>query len=89
MLAGLKAFFAKLDGEAHELDQEAIADGKQALADVEAQVSAFAPSLAEFETGLKALVADAEPGLKTGAETLLAKLLADFAPLVETAAKSL
>jgi len=79
---------AKLEAIWHTIDGEAKADLEKALADVEAEVAKAQPILAEFETALKAAVAAAEPEVKAEIEALLAKLLADFAPLLGKAPAS-
>lgn len=80
-----QALEAKLEALWADVSGQAKADALQALADVKAQVAKAEPILTEFEAGLKALLVAAEPQLKADAEALLAKLLADFAPLLGTA----
>jgi len=72
----------KLEAVWKDIDGEAKTEALEALADVKAEVAKAEPILAEFETGLKALLVSAEPQLKADAEALLAKLLADFAPML-------
>jgi hypothetical protein len=93
MLAALEAkfeaFWHKVDGDAEAELRAAKADVETALADVKAQVADAAPVLAEFEAGLKSLLATAEPQLKTEGEALLGKLLTAFGPLLGKAAAGL
>lgn len=78
----LSTIEAKAEAFWHKLDGEAKAALEQALADAKAELAQAGPLLTEFEAGLKALLVAAEPQLKADAEALLAKLLADFAPLL-------
>lgn len=86
--AKLEAVWQKIDGEAEAELQEVADDAKKALADAEAEISQAAPLLTEFEAAVKtALEADA-PTLKADIAELVAKLLADFAPMLGKAPAS-
>lgn len=87
--AKLEAAWQKIDGEARAEEKQLLADAKAEAAALKSQIADAAPVLAEFETGLKALVAQAEPQLKTEAETLLAKLVSTLGPLLGKAAAGL
>jgi hypothetical protein len=76
--AKVKAFIATLDGEAK-------ADLEKALAGAKAELASLSPVVSQFEADLKAAVAAAEPAVKAAVEGLLAKLIADFAPMLGTA----
>jgi hypothetical protein len=86
MLAALKAkleaVWDKIDGEAEAELQEVADDAKKALRDAEAELATAGPLLAEFETAVKAAIAADAPTLKADIAELVAKLLADFAPLL-------
>jgi hypothetical protein len=86
MLAALKAkleaVWDKIDGEAEAELQEVADDAKKALRDAEAEIAQAEPLLAEFETAVRAAIAADAPTLKADIAELVAKLLADFAPLL-------
>lgn len=80
--AGLEKFWHRVDGEAETELAEAKADVEKALADVKAQIAKGAPLLAAFEAAVKAAIEADAPTLKADIAELVAKLLADFAPLL-------
>jgi hypothetical protein len=92
MLAALKAkldaVWARIDGEAEAGLQEVADDAKKALRDAEAEIAQAAPLLSEFETAVKAAIEADAPTLKADIAALVAKLLADFAPLLGKAPAS-
>jgi hypothetical protein len=57
------------------------AEVEQAVTDAKAQAAQVKPLLSTFGTDLKTAVADAEPGIKSAVEDLLAKLAADAAKI--------
>ena len=82
VFAALKAILDRIDGKAEAELQEVAADARKALADAEAELASAAPLLTEFETAVKAAIEADAPTLKTDIAALVAKLLADFAPLL-------
>jgi hypothetical protein len=79
MLAALEA---KLGTFWHDLTGEARAELEKALADAKDAEAQLKPLLAAFGTDLEKAVAGAEPGLKAAVEDLVAKLAADVAAIL-------
>jgi hypothetical protein len=66
----------------HDLTGEARADLERALADAKAHEAQLKPLVGAFRTDLEEAIAAAEPGLKSAAESLVAKLAADVAAIL-------
>lgn len=86
MLTALKA---RLEAAWHDLTSEARADIAAALKDAEEKSAKLGPIVAGAEADIKALVASAEPAVKTAVESRLGKLVAEVGALLEDAAKGL
>lgn len=80
--AKLEAVWQKIDGEAEAELQEVADDAKKALRDAEAEIAQASPLLAEFEAAVKAAIEADAPTLKADIAELVAKLLADFGPML-------
>lgn len=86
--AKLEAVWQKIDGEAEAELQEVANDAKKALRDAEAEIAQAEPLLTEFETAVKTAIEADAPTLKADIAELVAKLLADFAPMLGKAPAS-
>lgn len=76
------AIEAKLAQIWDDVTGEARAELEQLLADAKAELAKFGPLLGQFGTDLRTAIADLAPEVRSAIEALLAKLLADAAPLL-------
>jgi hypothetical protein len=76
MFAPIEAVWRKLDGEARE-------EAEAALADLKAEAAKFRPLVAEAKGDVESLIAQVAPEVKAAVETRLAKLLADLESLLQ------
>jgi len=73
----LSSIEAKLETIWNDVTGEARTELETLLADAKAEEAKFGPLLTQFETDLKAAVADLTPEVQAAVDALLTKLLAD------------